>query len=405
MRVYRYVALNKAGQQVQGNIEADNQAAASGNLRSQGLYILDLKDSVDTGIVIDKNNIKFVLQNLMPISNGHKIFFFRQLALMLRAGLSLTEGLEIVQNLLSGKIQKMSQEILQQVQMGETFSNAIEKQNGAFPHMAVHMVRSAEASGELDLVMERVAHHMERKAETKREMMTTMLYPGITLLIAIGMFFFLVTGVVPKFGKFFENAGKKLPPETQSLLDLSHFLSDWGIFIFAGFVAVIFGILYAYQQPSGKWLLDKILLRIPVVGSVITLGAMSQIGWGFSMLLRSGLTLVETLDIIKNLIGNAVIRNDIEQAREKILRGQDLGSSLKCETITPLIQQMAAVGEKSGGLEQIMLEAGIFYEETLKAKSKVMSSMLEPAAILLIGGMVAYVYIAFFKAIFAMSGG
>ncbi|OUR72245.1 hypothetical protein A9Q78_07365, partial [Methylophaga sp. 41_12_T18] len=159
------------------------------------------------------------------------------------------------------------------------------------------------------------------------------------------------------------------------------------------------------QKPRGKWLLDKILLRIPVVGSVITLGAMSQIGWGFSMLLRSGLTLVETLDIIKNLIGNAVIRHDLEQAREKILRGQDLGSSLKCQTITPLIQQMAAVGEKSGGLEQIMLEAGTFYEETLKAKSKVMSSMLEPAAILLIGGMVAYVYIAFFKAIFAMSGG
>ncbi len=405
MRIYRYVALDDKGQQKKGNIEAEDKSSASGRLRNQGLYVMELNDSDQLLVTVKPNDIRAVVSGILPITNMQKIFFFRQVALMLRSGLSLTEGLQIVQNLMHGKIKSVVQEMHQQIQSGDNFSKAISAQGRMFPDMAQHMIRSAEATGELDLVMERVASHMERKADIKRQTMTTMLYPGITLIIAIAMFFFLVTGVVPKFAKFFENSGKRLPPQTQSLLDFSDFISAWGGFIGLGVAVVVGGILFAYTKPRGRYILDSIILRIPIFGSIVTIGAMSQIGWGFSMLLRSGLTLVETLDIVKSLIGNSVISNDLSMAREKILRGQDLGSSFETKSITPLIQQLAAVGEKSGSLEQIMHEAGTFYEEALQIKSKVLSSMMEPIAILLIGGMVAYVYTAFFKAIFAASGG
>ncbi|MFT6088268.1 MAG: type IV pilus assembly protein PilC [Glaciecola sp.] len=405
MRYYRYVALDDQGHEKQGSIEAEDPRTASNKLRNQGLYVLELNDSAQLPSVKQANDIMFMLAKLKPVTTMQKIFFFRQISLMVRSGLSLTEGLKIVQNLMSGRIKHIIQNILQEVQSGETFSKAIANQGSTFPDMAQHMIRSAEASGELDLVMERVASHMERKADIKRQTMTTMMYPGITLLSAIGMFFFLVTGVVPKFGKFFENSGRQLPPETQSLLDLSQTLSQWGGLMMAAVAALIFGILFSYSRPRGRFIIDSILLKIPIIGSVITLGAMSQLGWGLSMLLRSGLTLVDALDIIKNLIGNRVISEALANAKDKVLRGSDLGSSFQTPSITPLIQQLAAVGEKSGSLEQIMQEAGSFYEEALQVKSKVLSSMIEPAAILLIGGMVAYVYIAFFKAIFAVSGG
>jgi type II secretory pathway component PulF len=405
MRYYRYVALDDQGHEKQGGIEAEDQRTASNKLRNQGLYVLELNDSAQLPNVKQPNDILFMLANLKPVTTMQKIFFFRQVSLMVRSGLSLTEGLKIVQNLMSGRIKHIIQNILQEVQSGETFSKAIANQGSTFPDMAQHMIRSAEASGELDLVMGRVASHMERKADIKRQTMTTMMYPCITLASAIFMFFFLVTGVVPKFGKFFANSGRQLPAETQSLLDLSQTLSQWGGLIIAAVVAIIFGIIFSYSRASGRFVIDSILLKIPIIGSVITLGAMSQVGWGLSMLLRSGLTLVDALDIIKNLIGNRVISKELADAKEKILCGGDLGSSFQSPNITPLIQQLAAVGEKSGSLEQIMQEAGSFYEEALQVKSKVLSSLVEPAAILLIGGMVAYVYIAFFKAIFAVSGG
>ncbi len=405
MRVYQYIALDENGQQKLGSIEAEDKRKASGQLRNQGLYVMELNDSDALSISVDPDDIRNMLSGIFPVTSMDKIFFFRQMALMLRAGLSLTEGLKIVENLVSGRIRLVVEEMNKKIQGGDSFSKAMAAQGSTFPPMAQHMIRSAEATGELDLIMERVASHMERKADIARQTMTTMLYPGITLLLAIAMFFFLVTAVVPKFAKFFENSGKKMPPQTQSLVDLSVFLDKWGLAIAVGVAAIVFGLIFAYGKPKGKFIMDTVFLKLPVFGSIITLGAMSQVGWGFSMLLRSGLTLVEAMDIIKSLIGNAVISKDISVARERILHGQDLGTSLRAKSITPLIQQLAAVGEKSGSLDQIMEEAGNYYETTLQIKSKVLTTMIEPFAIVLIGTMVGYVYIAFFKAIFAASGG
>ena len=412
MKLFHYTALDKSSREQRGVVEALDRQDAGQRLRGQGLFPLELNDAdvVPEMRSLDPNSLSFTqlaewLRNLMPVSEAHKVFFFRQIALMLRSGLPLTDALKTVQGLVHGKLCQCTSMVLDSVQAGDSFSTAIAKHGTFFPEMAEHMIRSAEASGQMDEVMSRVADHIEQKAELKRQIMTTMFYPVITLLLAVLMFVFLVTGVIPKFAKFFENSGKPIPPETQSLLDLADFVSGYGLFILLAITMLIGLIFYSYSQPAGRVTIDRILLRVPLIGSIITLGSMSQATWSLSMLLRSGLPLVESLSIVKKLIGNSVIADAFHDASEAVLHGRDLGSSLRSKYITPLVRQLATVGERSGALDAIMLEAGGFYKQALEAKNKLLGTLIEPAAILLIGGMVAYVYIAFFKAIFAISGG
>ena len=405
MENFIYKAIDQSGKKIDGQVAADDDRSASRQLRQRGYRVLELSSKAGKSVDIDMKSLITLLINMRPISTTDKIFFFRQVSLMLRSGLSLTEALANIESIMSGRISIIVNEINFKVQSGETFSKAISQASGIFPEMASHMIGSAEASGQLDIVMERLADHMERQSDLKRDTLTTLLYPGITLIIGIGMFFFLSTVVVPKFAKFFTDSGKTMPAQTQSLVDFANFLSQWWMLIFF-IVAGIFSLLvYYYRTPSGRLKMDKIFLKLPVVGSIILISSMSQISWSLSMLLRSGLTVVQALDILKNIVSNKVLSNDLIVARQRILQGQDLTTSLAGGNISPLIQQLASIGEKSGSLTSIMEEAGQFYESALQAKNKLLSSLVEPVAIVLIGGMVAYIYIAFFKAIFAVSGG
>ncbi|QUM89180.1 type II secretion system F family protein [Moritella sp. 36] len=403
MPLFNYVALDKQGNEQFGTLEAEDKRDVNAQLRQLGLFGLevthDAETKVDAGV---KGELSKLLAQVGIVSSNKKIFFFRQMALMLRSGLALTESLDMVANIMGGKIGLIVTDISNNIKSGGSFSDGI-AQAGVFPSMSEHMIRSAEATGELDVVMGRVADDLGRKAEMKRQMMAAMLYPGITMLIAVFMGYFLVATVIPKFAKIFENSGKKLPPDTQRLIDISNFINAYGLFIILG-VAAGFALLhYIRTKVKGRYITDQIVLMTPVFGKVVRVGAMSQIGWGLSMLLQSGLTLVEALKIVEKLIPNSVIALEIKKATDNVLIGRDLGSSLTSPYIDPLISQLASVGERTGGLVEIMFEAGCFYEEGLKALSKTMANLVEPASILLIGGMVMAVYIGFFKAMMGAS--
>jgi type II secretory pathway component PulF len=403
MSTYQYTCLNQNQQRDVGTLEASSQGVAANILRERGLRVLELIE-VGSGSALNSSDVSVILSQVLPISTGQKVFFFRQLALMLRSGLSINESLEIEQKLFGGRLSKVISDINHQVRSGNSLSNSFVDHKKLFPTMAEHLIRSAEATGELDVVMERIATHIEKKQDLSRQTMTTMLYPGITMLIAIAMFYMLVTKVIPKFAEFFEKAGKTMPPETQSMVNLAKFFNDWGSVIVVTIIIIFIGLSYFHTKPKGRLVLDNIALKLPIVGSVILYGAMSQISWTLSMLLKSGLTLLESLGIIRSLVSNQVISDDIEKARLGILSGKNFGASLAGSSLTPLVQNLIAVGEKSGSLVQVLEESGHHYEEALKHKNKVLSGLMEPVSILLIGGMVAYVYIAFFKAIFALSG-
>ncbi|CAN0091100.1 unnamed protein product, partial [Chrysoparadoxa australica] len=227
--------------------------------------------------------------------------------------------------------------------------------------------------------------------------------PAFVVLVAAGVVAFLMLKVVPQFAKFLAGRVKDLPPSTQFLIDVSNFTVEYGLVIFGAFIAIAIAIFLFYQTTQGRLVLDTFLLKIPVIGKLLSHGIIAELTWSLSMMLRSGLTAFDSLKITSSVISNQLISNKLNAASERILAGKDLSSSIQTKAIPTLVTQMTAVGEKTGTLDQVLQELGFFYEELLELGVKRMSALIEPAMIIVIGSIVGFVYYAFFQALFSLS--
>jgi len=402
--IFNYQANDAHGVETSGQKQAENQDLLVLALREQGLYPISISAALDSDEdALAEDDIRLQLQQLQPFTVSKKVFIFRQLALLLASGITLTESLDLVANMQHGRIRALLTGINQDIKSGYSFSQALSKHEKIFTKMAVQMVLSAEASGELALTLDRISEHLERRAELKSQVINTLIYPVVTLVMAVGVFFFLVTGVVPKFAAFFAKTGRSIPSEMQSMIDISDFVINQWLLLVIFFSTLISLFIMLYRNESGRYLVDNALLKIPLIGGVISTGAMSQYSWSIASLLKSGLPVVETLQISAGLINNKAISTDIIHISEQVLQGQPLSRSIKQPHITRLIQHMTLVGERSGSLVDIMFKAALYYENELKSKAKAIGSMVEPVSILLIGGLVGFIYFGFFKAIFSIS--
>jgi len=402
--IFNYQAINAQGIESSGQKQAENQDLLLISLREQGLYPVTITAVVDSDDeALADNDIRLQLQQLQAFGVAKKVFIFRQLALLLASGITLTESLDLVANMQQGRVKTLLKTINNDIKSGFSFSQALSKHEKTFTKMAVQMVLSAEASGELSITLERIADHLERRAELKSQVINTLIYPVVTLFMAVGVFFFLVTGVVPKFAAFFSKTGRSIPSEMQSMIDISDFIHNQWLLLIIISISIVSLFTLVFRNETGRYWIDNSLLKIPLVGSVIMTGAMSQYSWSIASLLRSGLPVVETIQISAGLINNKAIAVDILKVAEQVLQGQPLSRSIKQPHITRLIQHMTLVGERSGGLVDIMFKAGVYYENELKSKAKAIGSMVEPVSILLIGGLVGFIYFGFFKAVFAIS--
>lgn len=402
--IFNYQAIDAQGVETSGQKQAEDQDLLVLALREQGLYpvtITAVPESDEDALAED--DIRLQLQQLQPFGVAKKVFIFRQLALLLASGITLTESLDLVANMQQGRVRALLLGINHAIKSGSSFSQALAKHEKIFTKMAVQMVLSAEASGELAITLERIADHLERRAELKSQVINTLIYPVVTLVMAVGVFFFLVTGVVPKFAAFFAKTGRTIPSEMQSMINISDFITQQWLLLLIFSIILISLFIMIFRNEVGRYWIDNSLLKIPLIGGVIVTGAMSQYSWSIASLLRSGLPVVETIQISAGLINNKAIAVDILKVADQVLQGQPLSKSIKQPHITRLIQHMTLVGERSGGLVDIMFKAGLYYENELKSKARAIGSMVEPVSILLIGGLVGFIYFGFFKAVFAIS--
>jgi type IV pilus assembly protein PilC len=227
----------------------------------------------------------------------------------------------------------------------------------------------------------------------------------VVVIAALGVGVFMVTKIIPKFADFLLAQGRALPGSTQTLIDISDFVRDNGLSIIAVLIAIIVVTLIAYQTRVGRVQIDSFVLRIPVIGSALVTGAMSQMSWALSILLKSGVTVFDALKISSRLMGNKVYANKLEQASAKIMGGAEMSASIQHPQIPVLVTQMIAVGENTGTLDSVLQELGEYYEKLLEISIKRLSAMIEPAMVLVIGGMVGFVYYAFFQALFSLVAG
>lgn len=408
MPTYSYVGLNQQGKELRGQLESADLNQARVTLRGQGLRILEL--AAGSG---DHRSVRDMLRALvrwlhtgLSVRNSDMMLFYRQMQLMLRAGHTILEALEAAGRLAGRpRLTLVLHRCAERISAGSSFSAALAKEPSIFPRIAIKLAEAGEASGELDAVFERLAALTERRADVRRQLLTALTYPAIVTLVSIGVIGFLVGSVVPRFAVFLQARGKAVPWAAKTMMDIADWLGRWGISLVMALAALIVGFVVLRRLPAFLLLSDRFLLRVPVLGGTLMSAAIAQVSWTFGLLLKSRLTVLEALRSVSQVAGNAALTRALHQAAEQVLEGRALTVALARNPIPALVQHMAAIGERSGEMEAVMEALGNHYQKELDARVKFLSSMIEPLLTLLIGGLVGFVYYAFFQAVLAVSTG
>ncbi len=407
MITFQYVVVDDKGKEQKGCIDAESAKEASLILRGRSLFVLSITEGGSSGSGVDFSILKKLNPRLyLRVGKWHLVMMFRQWSLMLKAGHTLLESLESVSKLITHpRLQLILKQLVVDIQSGSSFSNALGKHKAVFSTFVVNLVASGEASGELDKIMQRIADDMERKMEVQREVITSMIYPMIILITSLGVIAFLMLGVIPKMADMLEGKGVAVPENTMRMIELSEFFQEniKMIGIVAG--VSIFSVLASYTTQRGKVIIDRLLLYVPIIGPTILYSTMAQLGWTLSMLVRSGLTVLDALNITSQVVENETYKRCLQRSSERILSGDSLSVALQEKIMPPLLCHMAEVGEKTGQIDVVMNEVGVYYHKNLQARIKRMTAMIEPALILFVGVSVFFVMAAFFSALFAASTG
>jgi type IV pilus assembly protein PilC len=329
----------------------------------------------------------------------------KQMGVMLRSGLTLLETLRAVgEQTTSRPLRKVLGEIAADVRSGKSLTHAF-KVRGYFSRIVTQLCEVGEQTGQLDLVLERAAEALERRRLLKAQIIAALLYPGIVFLASVAVTIFILTYAIPRISVYLKALGRPLPPMTQRLVDLSDFLvTQWPMIVGSVLLAgVLFGV--TYTVPVGRLLIDSIVLRIPLIGYILRTGATAAFSRSMSILLSSGVTIIESLRTCQDLHKNRRLAMTIARAREEVIGGDSLAPSFRSDSFAntafmPMLASMIAAGEKSGQLDQTLVECATFHEQRLASLIRVLSSVIEIAVVVFVGGIVGYVYLAFMVALY-----
>jgi type II secretory pathway component PulF len=406
MTTFTYAALENK-KEVRGEIDAPNEREAVQTLRGQGLFVIKMQSGGQQSIPEFRQYAQLLLPtNWLPAKKQAYIQLYRQLSLMLMSGHTLLESLELSANLAPRRrMAKTLQSIRTDIQRGNSFAQALEKYPKTFQPQVVELVRSAEASGELDKVLLRLAEDLERILEMRRQLITALIYPAIVVFMTIGLLIMMATWVLPKMKNFIEGRGSNIPTSTANMIALSDFIVSRGTTLAIGFCVIVFLLFASYTTLPGKRFFDRLFLSIPLISSSIISSAMAQAGWTLSMLTASGVTIMDSLKICARITNNETLKTSFHHAEKQVLEGTSLAVALQQPAVPDLFHKMAAVGEKSGELDRVMSEIGNYYNIELQANLKRVLAVIEPTLLLMVGIPVAFVYLSIFQLIFAVSTG
>lgn len=404
MPMFAYQALSRTGKELSGKMQAESTNAVAEALRTEGLRVLQIKERGRGGF-LGQDNFKDWLATQRSVSTDSLIFFYRQMSFMLKAGLPLAECIQLASTqITSPRLNLALRKMHRDIETGQSLSNALRKHKDVFSDIAINLVVAGESTGELDVIMERIAVHAEKKSQLRKQMINAMIYPVVVVLASIAVAVFMVVMIIPKFAQFIQGRGQRLPASTQALIDGAAFLRENGLIIIGCVIGFIIVTLVVYKTFKGRRLIDRLLLSMPVFGNLIIYGSMAQMNWAASLLMKSGITIFDTLKITADLLTNTIYSDKLKQASDSVMAGRDLSSSIRHPQLPMLVSHMIEIGERTGSLDRIQQELGIYYQSLLEIAIKRLSAMIEPAMILVIGGMVGFVYYAFFQALFALAG-
>ena len=343
---------------------------------------------------------------LRPMTGFDVEIGLQQLSSMLKSGVSLLAALETVsEQALSPRASRVWKAVQDGVASGGALSSALAAQGRRFGAAAIELVRVGEQSGDLDAALLHAAQQLESQRNLRTLVLNALAYPVLAVAMAIGVCAFLVVGVIPKIADFLESGGASLPATTQILVDVAGWLRGNGVSVLAAIAAIVILFLLARLMPAGRLALDTVSLRLPIAGRIQRLAGTAVFSRAMGMLVESGVTLLDSLDVVRSLLSNSRLAGRVREAYGTVLRGGALAPALRARgDFMPMLSQMVAVGETTGSLGEAFAEVARFHEMMLSVAIKRFSVAIEPVLIVVTGGIVGYVYIAFFMALFSMAG-
>jgi len=399
MPSYRYESKNASGQVSAGVLAANSLAAASQMIRSRGEYIIALAPAEEGQKRRDPLSFSFG-PGLKDVQS-----FTAQLAVMIRAGISLRSAIEgISEQTPNPKFKDMLMQIRKDIESGRQFSDALLRYPRTFSPLYINMIKASELSGGFSKMLDRIAIYLDQQIDTRNQVRGAMIYPGIILCMAISVTIFLLTFVLPRFTSLFAGKEALLPLPTKMLLAMSDFMINYWYIVIALVVACAWGIALMLKTEWGKLAFDKTKLRVPLFRSLFRALYISRSLHTMGQLINAGVPMLDTLAITADISGNILYKRMWRTVYGAVKQGKKIAAPLQRTPLLPKsVIQMISAGEESGKLGEVLDEVSTYYARELRAVIKTVTAMIEPLMIVLMGGIVGFIAMAIILPIFKMS--
>jgi general secretion pathway protein F len=398
MAVFRYTALNQAGKEISGEVEAPSRELAIRQLADAGHFPID---AVAQGGGAAGTAGGSLLDFRRAASAGQVTLFTRQLAMLLAAGLTLPRAMALVEaETGGGRVQRVAQQIRADIAVGKSLAEALEARGRQFPPVYVSMVRAAEASGTLPEVLERIADTREREQKMRAKLVSALLYPSLLVATAIAALLVIMLFVVPRFKSMLVDSGVKLPPSAAMVIAVSDWLNAHLMELGIGIAALLIGILVLRQQAAVRRLLDRLSLRLPVVGNLMRMDLTIRFCRTLGALLANGVALPTALGLTREVMGNDEAAAVVAAMGQELRKGSDLAKPMEASGLfPPIVIALMRVGEETGGLAKSALYLADMFEDKLDVATQRLVTILEPVIIIAVSVVVAMIVISIMGAV------
>ncbi len=393
-----------SGKTVRGTIESGEIVAAT---REEVIALLRKKNIIAT-VVTEKPKKKGLLGKLSfggKVKDKDIVIFTRQFATMIDAGLPLVQALEILSSQVENKtLAKTLTQVKTDVESGATYADALKKHPRIFSELYVNMVAAGEAGGILDTILNRLATYIEKAMKLKKKVKGAMVYPAVVSTIAVLVIAIIMIFVVPTFAKMFAQLGGTLPLPTRIIITMSNFIAGiGGLMVAGGLVAAGVALVQFRRTEKGKYITDRILLKLPIFGVLLNKVAVAKFTRTLGTLVSSGVPILDGLDITAKTSGNKVIEYAIVEVRKGVVGGKTLAEPItKAKVFPPMVTHMIAVGESTGALDAMLAKIADFYDDEVDAAVSNLTAMMEPLLMVFLGGTVGFIVVAMYLPIFKL---
>lgn len=389
MASFSYIVIDSRGKEIKGAMEATNEDKVNTSLRSAGYIPISI---VPQNLLTKDINIS--IGN--PVKPRDLSTFCRQFRSILAAGVSITSALHLLEDQTEKKVMKKAiAEVRSYVERGETLADAMRRQSKVYPPILVNMIEAGETSGSLEESLERMAVHFEKEAKMKSIMRKAMIYPIVIACVAVVVVIIMLSYVIPKFLLMFSQMNVEMPLPTRIVIAMSDFVQNkWYVILLI--IAILIASLKGFSTlPNGERVLANISLRIPLFGKLRKKNACAKIVRTLSTLLRSGIPMIDAIEITSRAMDNVLLRQVLMNAREEVSRGVSLSLPLKDSGLFPaMVYQMVSIGEESGNLEDMLDCVADYFEEEVETGTEALTAILEPLIIVLLAVLVGFLVIS-----------